>query len=240
MAKSLTIANTKEVSKNVEVEKAQNKFLDSTLWKIINTGLNTGIRAVLPNFVEDIVIDVKDAIINNGFKSGAKQAIQSAKNIGKSAVGIVTGEFDNVSQAYTAVKEGGIIDGVGQAFNYAISAIEKKGIVDKNVASMLKNGSEVILSTIEANIEENFSEQLNAIEKLSKYNKQWKEYFENKDFNGMEKEYKKMKTELKKIMPTENTIKETRKIENIHTLIKNNGKSFELSEEALALAGELT
>ena len=34
----------------------------------------------------------------------------------------------------------------------------------------------------------------------------------------------------------ENTIKNARTIENLHELIKNNGKSFELSDEEMQLA----
>ena len=35
------------------------------------------------------------------------------------------------------------------------------------------------------NIENNFTEQLNGVENLSKYEENWKDYFNNKDFDGM-------------------------------------------------------
>ena len=53
---------------------------------MINMGLNVGIRALLPNVIEDQVIEIKDAILNNGFKDGIKQAIKSAIDLGKSAL----------------------------------------------------------------------------------------------------------------------------------------------------------
>ena len=59
------------------------------------------------------------------------------------------------------------------------------------------------------------------------------------DFSGMEKEYKKIKDSLEKVLPMENTIKEAREIENLHLLIKNNGHNFNLSNEELKLAGIL-
>ena len=55
----------------------------------------------------------------------------------------------------------------------------------------------------------------------------------------MQKEYKKIKTVLPDILPIENTIKEVRKLENVHLLIKNNGKNFALTNEQLQLANEL-
>ena len=47
----------------------------------------------------------------------------------------------------------------------------------------------------------------------------------------MEKEYKKIEKSLNKAIPIENLLKETRKIEVIHNLIKNNGNNFEITEE---------
>ena len=47
-----------------------------------------------------------------------------------------------------------------------------------------------------------------------------------------------MKKALKVTIPLENTIKEARKIENMHLLVKNKG-SFELTEEEIELAKKL-
>ena len=48
------------------------------------------------------------------------------------------------------------------------------------------------------------------------------EYYKDKDFKGMEKEYEKIKEKLKELMPLEETLKQARQIENIHKIIKNN------------------
>ena len=56
----------------------------------------------------------------------------------------------------------------------------------------------------------------------------------------MEKEYKKIQAELKELMPLENTLKEARIIENLHTIIQNNGQNFNLSNEQVELANMLT
>ena len=55
----------------------------------------------------------------------------------------------------------------------------------------------------------------------------------------MESNLKNIEKYLEKITPLENTIKQARKIENIHNLIKNNGKNFNISENEKILAEKL-
>lgn len=74
---------------------------------------------------------------------------------------------------------------------------------------------------------------------MDKYTNNWKNYYENKNFDGMQKEYEKMQEKLKDVIPIENTIKIAREISNIHNLIKNNGKNFNLSPEEIALAQQI-
>lgn len=63
--------------------------------------------------------------------------------------------------------------------------------------------------------------------------------YENKDFDLMEKEMKNINKYLEKIMPLENIIKEARLVENVHNLIKNNNKNFEINEVELEAANVL-
>ena len=56
----------------------------------------------------------------------------------------------------------------------------------------------------------------------------------------MEREYKKIKEKIKELLPIENTLKEARVIENLHTLINKNGQNFNLTNEQLELAKLLT
>ena len=48
-----------------------------------------------------------------------------------------------------------------------------------------------------------------------------------------------MEKELRELVPIQNTLNNARYIENIHNLIKNNGKNFELSDEDFELAKKL-
>ena len=42
-----------EQNNQLILEKEQNKFLNSTLWKTINNGIDIGLRYLLPDIVED-------------------------------------------------------------------------------------------------------------------------------------------------------------------------------------------
>ena len=59
------------------------------------------------------------------------------------------------------------------------------------------------------------------------------------NFDGMEREYQKIKERLKETIPLETTLKQAREIENLHLLVKNNGQNFNLTQEQLELAGIL-
>ena len=63
-----------------------------------------------------------------------------------------------------------------------------------------------------------------------------KKAYNNKNINEMEKEYKKIKKLLNKIAPIETIINNSRKIENLHILIKNNGNNFDITKNAEELA----
>ena len=224
-------------SSNVTLEE-QKGFLDSTLGKVINTGLDAGIRFLLPDLIEEQVINVKDAIINNGFKAGVEEAISSAVDMGKSVIGIFTGKFENITQAENAVKSGGIIDGISDALDYALNLCSKFGKIPNAICSVIKGGKDAILDTISNNIEEEFKNQVSSVEKINSYMQNWKNSYNNQDLDGMEKEYEKLEKELEKTLPLENTIKEARNIENLHILIKNKG-DFNLSNDELELAKKL-
>ncbi len=218
----------------------QNNFLESTLGKVINSALDVGIRMILPDFIEDGVVEVKDALLKGGFKEGVDTAINNAVDLGKSIVGIFTGNFDSISQARDAVKSGGIIDGISGVLDTVLDKTSSTGLISNNVARIISSGKDAILNSVSNKIEDNFTNQLEQVENLSTYENSWKNSFDNKDFDGMQKEYEKIQETLKEIMPLESTIKEARIIENLHTLIKNNNKDFNLTNEQKELANLLS
>ena len=224
---------------NQKNEKSQEKFLDTTLGKAIDNGVNIGIRYLFPNYVEEEVINLKDNLLEYGLKDGIKKSIESAINVGKSVVGIVTGNFEDISQMQTAVKNGGIIDSVSELLDDVLNKMEESKKMDKGVIKLIKNGKDTILDSVENNIESTLNNQVESAQKLEKYMDTWKEYYSKQDIEGMEKEYNKMQKAMKDLMPIEKTINNAKLIETIHNLIKNNGNNFALSEEEKNLVENL-
>ena len=231
--------NDINLENNLINETTQKEFLETTLGKTINTAVDIGIRSLLPDFFEEQVINIKDNLLNYGLKDGITKTIDDAVDLGRSAIGIVTGNFENISQMQNAIKTGGLIDGVSSLLDTVVDKVKEVGLINNTVAKAIKQGKNVILNNVENNIENTFNKQYEAIEDIDKYIDNWNEYFENKDFEGMEKEYNKIQKQLKDIAPIEKIINDTKTVEVLHNLIKNNGQDFNLSQEELELVEKL-
>lgn len=233
------LENDKNIEKNVDLKESQNIFLNSTIGKVINTGIDIGLKAVLPDFLENQVIEIKDVLINNGLESGIKEVVNQGINMGKSAAGIFTGEFENISQIENVVKKGGLIDSTSKVLDMAINLAEKNDVIDRNVAKLIKQGKNSILSTVESKIEETLTEQIKTVEKLDEYCEKWQSAYKNQDLNNMQKAFKNLENYKEKIVPLKNIISKAEKIENIHTYIMNNNGSFNISETEKELLNKL-
>jgi hypothetical protein len=177
--------------------------------------------------------------LQNGLNSGIQTAVDNVVNIAKTAKGIITGNFENISQIQKAVEKGGMIDTISDSIDFAANKANQSGIINSTVKNLITTGKNAILNNVTTNIKKELNNQEKAIEKIEKYSNNWREYYQNKDFKGMEKEYKKIKEKIEQIIPIEKTIKNARTIETIHNLIKNNGNKFDLSEDQLKLAEKL-
>ena len=233
------IENEINLENEISNHNEQTNFLETTLGKTINTAIDIGIRALLPDFIDEQVINIKDNLLEYGLKDGITKTIDDAIDLGKSAIGIFTGNFENVSQMQSAIEAGGLIDGISSLLDTVVNKVNEKGIINYNIANTIKQGKNVILNSIENNIQEKFKEQNIEVEKIEKYMNNWKENFNNKNFEGMEREYNKIEKILDNLVPIEKTINQARTIENLHNLIKNNGQDFNLNQEQLALAEKL-
>lgn len=231
--------NTINMNNTLVKEKDQKEFLDTTLGKAINTAIDIGIRAVLPDFIDEQIINIKDNLLEYGLQDGISKTINEAIDLGKSAIGIFTGNFENVTQMQEAVKNGGLIDGISTLLDTVVDKVNSAGLINNTVANMITQGKDVILNSVESNIENSFNEQYTNIANMDKYIDNWKKSFEKQDFVTMEKEYKKIEKQFKEIAPIEKTINDARSIEVLHNLIKNNGQDFNLSKEQLELVEKL-
>ncbi len=239
MENTLELNNEIENKYNVNLYEKQKNFLESDLGRTINSALDIGLKAALPNLIEDQVINIKNIILEQGFKDGLKEVINSGIDMGKSVLGVVTGNFENISQVQLAVKNGGILDSISKLLDISINLAKNNNLINSTTSRILKQSKNTIISSISDKVEETLTNQLKAVEKLQEYCEKWNECYGNQDFTGMDRAYKNMENYLNKTMPIENTIKEARKIENIHNLIKNNGKNFDISNNELELAQKL-
>ena len=231
--------NNLNVESKLTNENEQKGFLESTLGKTINTAVDIGIRALLPDFLDEQVINIKDNLLEYGLKDGITKTIDDAIDLGKSAIGIFTGDFENISQMQSAVESGGLIDGVSDLLDTVVNKVSDAGLISNKVAETIKQGKDIILNNVESNIEDTFSKQYEAIENVDNYISNWKDCFEKRDFDSMEKEYKKLEEQMQDIAPITKTIEEAKTIEVLHKLIKNNGQDFNLSNEQLELVEKL-
>lgn len=133
--------NNLYLSNNIEqekLEKEQNSFLQTNLGRAINGGIDLGLRVLLPNFIEDEVISIKDSLITEGFSAAISTAIEEATNLGKSAMGLITGTFENISQVNKAIKKGGLIDTISDILDTGISWAQRHGYIEKGTAKTIK------------------------------------------------------------------------------------------------------
>lgn len=232
------LENTNEISYEVTTQ-SQNNFLDTKIGQTVNAALNIGLRAILPNMVEDQIIDIKDTIITEGFKEGLNKTVESVIDLGKSAMGLLTGKFENVSQIQTAIESGGMLDTISDGIDFGIKVARQAGILPQNVASIIKSGKNIIMNNIESNIENTLTTQLKGIEKVNEYIENWNQYYKEQNFSKMQLEYDKIGTKLKELVPIEETLQKARQVQTLHKLIKSKGIDFNLSDEEIELAKKL-
>lgn len=228
-----------EIKNNLKIEKEQNNFLKNIISKTINNAIDMGLRSILPDLIENQIIDIKDALLENGLKGGINTAIESTIDFAKSTLGIFTGNFENMSQVKIAIGNGGIIDTISKLLDKSINKIYELGYINSTVNKIIINGKNTILNNVTNNIRNTLDEQDKAIENIQEYINNWKENYNNKNFDGMEKEFYKIEKQLNKVIPIEEIIKEARKVENMHNLIANNGHNFEITDVEKELINKL-
>lgn len=239
MYTNIDILSEKELDKNNSIKDMQKSFLNSSLRQVIDNAVDIGLKSILPDLIEDEIINIKNTILENGFSSGVQEAIDRTIDFGKSAIGIVTGNFENTYQIELAVKKGGIIDTISNVLDSVIKKATENGVIDNYISSLLKNGKNTLLNTIEKNIETNLENQIKSVEKLQKFCEEWNKYYKEENYEKMNNTYKNIEKYLAKTLPLEKTFNEVKKIQNIHNLIKSKGGEFSLTENEKRLAEKL-
>lgn len=223
---------------NNNLENLQNNFLKTNIGQLANTAVDFGLKVLLPDFVENEVIEVKDAFITGGIEDALNKTLENAIELGKKALGINNSDFKSIVQAKDALKEGNYLEGISNTLNFVIEKLEKSNLISSNVSSLIKNGKDIILNNIDSNVENEFEQEIKALGKIEKYIANWEKFYSNKNIDGMNNELNKIEKQMKKILPIENIIKNVNKIENINNLI-NNSENFDFNNVYLELANQI-
>jgi len=223
---------------NNNLEYLQNNFLKTNIGQLANTAVDFGLKVLLPDFVENEVIEVKDAFITGGIEDALNKTLENAIELGKKALGINNSDFKSIVQAKDALKEGNYLEGISNTLNFVLEKLEKSNLISSNVSSLIKNGKDIILNNIDSNVENEFEQEIKALGKIEKYIANWEKFYSNKNIDGMNNELNKIEKQMKKILPIENIIKNVNKIENINNLI-NNSENFDFNNVYLELANQI-
>lgn len=224
--------------RNLELDKSKNDFFDTTVGKVIDNTVNIAIKALVPDIIDDQVINVKDAIIEGGFKEGLEEIKRSGTNFKESIKGIITGEFKTIEQMKIAIKDGGILDFVSLCVDKGIKCLSEKTGIDKSTLILVSSGKDLLVNQITSSIENKFTEQLEEIERLDKYCEEWKEAYNNKDLGKINIVYEKIEDSLENVIQIESVLNKVNNIKNLNELINSSG-NFDLTDEELNLAKKI-
>lgn len=224
--------------RNLELDKSKNDFFNTTVGKVIDNTVNIAIKALVPDIIDDQVINVKDAIIEGGFKEGLEEIKRSGTNFKESIKGIITGEFKTIEQMKIAIKDGGILDFVSLCVDKGIKCLSEKTGIDKSTLNLVSSGKDLLVNQITSSIENKFTEQLEEIERLDKYCEEWKEAYNDKDLGKINIVCEKIEDSLKNVIQIESVLNKVNNIKNLNELINSSG-NFDLTDEELNLAKKI-
>ena len=208
--------------KNNEISKNQNDFIGNMFKNAINFGVDLGLKSLLPDLIEDQVIDIKNSILEGGFKEGVNTLMKKVNEFKNSITGIFTGNFNNIQEINTATKQGGIIKTVSKGLSKGIDTGVKSGIIPKSIGGILKAGKTTMLNEFSNSLESQMRKEIQKFDTLNDLNKKWYDALDQRDFDKMTKYTEKISALSKDLVKFSNIINETKKIEELHNFIKEN------------------
>ena len=208
----------------------QTKDVKIDIGNLVDNALEIGLRTILPDFIEDDVIDIKNKFIEAGFTEGIKEANEKVKDIFKSIQGILTGKFESIDQVKRLIETDGILDAASDLIDKILKTMLSKKKINKSTYNLIKTGKKEILNSLESELENYYKIDTYSLEKIQEYCQEWKENYTKKNYQEMQKTMNKIKQRLDKSESIEDIIKQAREIEKIQKYIEEKGSIENLSE----------
>lgn len=227
--KSLNMENNKNILDE------QENILTGILNNVINWVIDTGLKYILPDFIENDVIKIKNDILNGNVLKKIKETIENVIILGKEKLNNEKKQILNKDDIRNILKNSDTVKLISSTIK---DIFDSKSIENVNIPSN-KLGNKFIEKNVEENLNNQLEEQIKSINKIESYKNEWYGYYEKRDLKKMNKVYEKINREIKNILPIENIIKEIRKIENFNQLIASKGGDFNLTKEEIELANKL-
>lgn len=230
--------DTKDLEKkeNINLEKEEKGFFDTTLGKIINTGIDFGLELLLPTSLEKPVMVLKDKLLQAGAKEKVRELSNTLQEKQKEQKTITSDPESILSQTKGLFKDKEVLNSISNILSEVFKTLSSKKVINKSMEKVLEKEKGKIMEHIEKQVDSEFSKQLKSINKLKTQISIWEKSYENQDLKTMKKQFEKIEKELEQTIPVENILKKARQIENIHVLLEKDPKKFSWSEEKLELA----
>ena len=69
---------------NLNIEQEQKSFLETAIGQVISKSLDIGLKILLPDFIDEQVINLKNNLFENGIKDGIRKTLDDTIELGKS------------------------------------------------------------------------------------------------------------------------------------------------------------
>lgn len=228
---------------NNDLSENKNNFLESKLGQAVNSAIDSGLKVILPDKIEDEIIEIKESLIKGGIKEATSKAIEIAIDKGKKIINSSSDLFQNVSEIRDAIKEGGLVKGMSQAIDISLDKAKENGFLSDKITNLIKTGKDIILNNTNKNINTELDIQEQLVQNLNKCCNEWEQALEKqRSFSTLTKYYNKLENELESIIPLEEVIKKANEIKNQYELIKSkykNGDELILSEREKELCKKI-
>lgn len=196
-----------------------------------------GLRAILPDCIENQIIDFKNNIFKNGLLDGLKSVFENVVDIGKNILGMNNISIpDKIVNIKDSILNSDLINTIGQELGKSLDSLINLKDSNNDIYNIINDNKEIIISNFKSNLNEEFKFQNKLFYNINNEISNWKENLSNENYEGMEKSFKLIQQYNSKIIPIDNIVKDINYIESIHKLLANNNS---ISSEELELAQKL-